>query len=178
MLTSSIPEGGPSHRVFNMDIVDLLSDPEFRQGQQEDILYIDPPYVSREYAPNYHLYDAAVAPTDTPVRGVTGLPESYPRSEFCRPVEAVEAFLVRVLQRTRARLVVISYSSDSTVPLPRMMNALFEGGCLQVETHAKPYRRFRADSSEEREYNDEPLLEFLIVGRKGGSDNMLSLLGE
>lgn len=157
-------------RVFNRDLLELLDDSELRVGGPEEILYIDPPYVSREYAPNYHLYEAVVAAKDPVVRGVTGLPEEYPRSEFCGRVDAVEAFLGRILERTQAQLVVISYSSDSTVPLHRMTSLMLQKGYENVEVQAESYQRYRADNAEDREYNSELLQEYLIIGRPTGRE--------
>ena len=154
-------------QIFNLDVVDLLGASEFRKGGgKEHILYIDPPYVSREYAPNYHVYEAAVSPVDPTVRGKTGLPETYVRSEFCGKVETVEDFLVQVLQRTWAQLVVISYSSDSTVPLHRLTAAMIQGGCTQVEVQVMPYQRYKSDSDEDRNHKQDLLQEFLVLGHR------------
>jgi len=171
-MSAPIVYGEASAVVFNRDVLELLDDPEFRQSHAEDILYIDPPYVPREYAPNYHLYEAAVSATDPVVKGITGLPEDYARSTFCRPVEAVAEFLEKIVRRTRARLIAISYSSDSTVPLQRMMAAMFHGGCETVEVQAEPYQRYKSDSSEERDYRQELLQEFLIIGHKTAPDDL------
>jgi adenine-specific DNA methylase len=161
-----VPIGATKSRIYNMDIHDLLIDPEYRKFEPEDILYLDPPYVPREYAAYYHLYSAAVAPKDPVVRGITGLPEDYPRSEFCRPADTVEAFLERIIKRTQARLILVSYSSDSTVPLHHLTATMFKGGCQKVEVQVMPYLRYKTDSSEEREYNQEFLQEFLVIGIK------------
>lgn len=154
--------------VFNRDIHDLLEDPGFRSQYMEDVLYIDPPYVSREYAPNYHLYEALVAPQDPVVRGITGLPEGYARSEFCGRTEAVERFLKGILNRTRASLVAISYSSDGTVKLERLTEILTEAFPSEsIEVHVKGYPRYKSDGEEaEREYNTEYLREYLLIVRR------------
>lgn len=157
-------------QAYNRDILELLADPTFRQEEPEEILYIDPPYVAREYAPNYHLYEAAVAAGDPVVRGITGLPVEYPRSEFCGRQEAVEAFLGRIYELTRARLVVVSYSSDSTVPLHRMTALMLQKGLEQVEVQSELYPRYKADNSDDRDYNSEPLQEFLSIGRPRGRE--------
>jgi len=160
---------GKHNRVYNRDILELLSDDAFRTEPSEAILYLDPPYVSREYAANYHLYEAAVAPQDALVQGVTGLPNTYPRSEFCGPEEAVATFLGGVLTKTRAQLVLVSYSSDSIVPLQRMTSLMLQNGCTSVEVQIEAYKRYKADASEDRSYSQDLLQEFLIIGHRQGS---------
>ena len=55
-----------------------------------DILYIDPPYNHRQYAPNYHLLET-IAKYDNPkIKGVTGLRDySNQKSAFCNPKSGV-----------------------------------------------------------------------------------------
>ncbi len=66
------------NQVFNQNSVELISE------IQADILYLDPPYNQRQYAPNYHLLET-IAKYDNPIiKGVSGM-RNYEnqKSHFC-----------------------------------------------------------------------------------------------
>jgi adenine-specific DNA-methyltransferase len=128
---------------------------------KEDILYLDPPYNQRQYAPNYHLYETLVRYDDPKVEGTTGLRDyDDQKSDFCAK-KKVLAFTEEVLKATRARLVLISYSSDGTMSLAEMEEMLcrlaYNG---EVSVHVKAQRRYKADNS--RDNDDSFLREYLF----------------
>jgi len=62
-LTLEIPEiirSNETHKTFNIDGLELLN-----QIKGIDILYLDPPYNERQYAPNYHILET-IAKWDKP----------------------------------------------------------------------------------------------------------------
>jgi len=60
-------KGEKNHRVHNKNSIDLINDLDV------DVLYLDPPYNQRQYAPNYHLLET-IARYDSPeIKGVTGM---------------------------------------------------------------------------------------------------------
>lgn len=50
----------------------------------ETILYIDPPYNHRQYAPNYHLLETVARYDNPEIYGVTGMrPYDDIKSQYC-----------------------------------------------------------------------------------------------
>jgi len=132
----------------------------------EDILYLDPPYTTRQYAPNYHLYETLVQKEDPVIKGVTGLPQNYLRSDFCKGVPEVGDLVAHLLQATRARLVLISYSSDGTLPLDAMLTSMMRGFAHQsVEVQVLAQSRYRSAAGETPDVSlsQEYLREYLFI---------------
>jgi len=150
------------------DILELLGDSEFRERVKEDVLYIDPPYNPRQYATYFHLYSALVAPSDPEIAGISGRPVEHYRSPFCGTTERVTDFLRDILKKTRADIVAVSYSSDSTVPFDEMVQALVSGfGHEAVEVQVKVYDRYRsAEKGSSHQLKTSTLLEYLFIIRR------------
>lgn len=164
--------------TFSADLLSLLRDPAFRASYSEDILYIDPPYTSRQYAPNYHLYEILVSPTDPVIKGVTGLPVSYAKSNFClTDSTALETFFRSIGQSTRAELIIVSYSLDGTLGVGEMARALSTAfGNANVEVQMCPAKRYRsASAEEERDLTTDHLMECLFIVAR--PSNVLDLFG-
>jgi adenine-specific DNA-methyltransferase len=146
-------------RIYTRDILSLLKDPNYRNKYIEDIIYIDPPYNERQYGPNYHLYETFVKYDNPAIYGKTGLRDwkSESKSEFCSKKGCLE-FLYQIYENTTASFMYISYSSDGIVSLDDM-KLLFGS---KMEVFRKDQRRYKADSSSSRTYDDSLLEEFLI----------------
>jgi adenine-specific DNA-methyltransferase len=89
-----------------------------------DLAYLDPPYNQHRYTANYHLWETLVA-WDAPAHyGVAckrvDLRDQPDRSPFNRRHEMPRA-LAHVLERVRARAVVLSYNDESWVTLDELM---------------------------------------------------------
>lgn len=129
-----------------------LSDANELVAKQEcDLLYIDPPYNTRQYATNYHILETLALGDEPDVRGVAGLrAEKDKKSLYCRSGEA-EAALSKLVQETQARWILMSYSSEGLIPQDRVVEILAQRG--NVEVYACEYRRFRSDAdSDTRRY--------------------------
>lgn len=64
------------HEVYNCDANELI------KKISGDILYLDPPYNSRQYGANYHLLNTIAEYKPFVPQGKTGLPK-YARSKYC-----------------------------------------------------------------------------------------------
>jgi len=66
------------HFVYNQDGLDLI------KNIKCDILYLDPPYNERQYAPNYHLLETIARYDNPEIKGKTGM-RNYEnqKSTFC-----------------------------------------------------------------------------------------------
>ena len=57
-----------------------------------DILYLDPPYNHRQYAPNYHLLETIALYDNPKIKGITGMRDyKNQKSEFCNKDTALQA---------------------------------------------------------------------------------------
>jgi adenine-specific DNA-methyltransferase len=109
-----------------------------------DLLYIDPPYNTRQYSTNYHLLETLALGDEPEVRGVAGLRlENDKRSPYCRAGQAEEA-LDKLVRGARAQSILMSYSSEGLIPHDRIVEILSQRG--KVDIYVCEYRRFRSDA--------------------------------
>ena len=154
--------GSSAHRADAVDVARALG--------PIDLLYVDPPYNTRQYPGYYHVPELIArgwgekAPT---LRGKTGLlPADGQRSAWCS-ARRVRQALRELLDATRARHVLVSYNSEGLLPEKVLKETLREasvdGG---VTCFRKTYRRYRADSDRQgRRYRADRLRELLVYAR-------------
>ncbi|MGQ0715534.1 MAG: DNA adenine methylase [Gemmatimonadaceae bacterium] len=135
-----------------------------------DLLYVDPPYNSRQYPGYYHVPELiargwAVDPPS--LRGKTGLlPSDGQRSDWCS-ARRVRQALRSLLEVTGARHVLVSYNSEGLLPERILRETLAEASIDgRVRTFRKTYRRYRADSDRAgRRYTADRVRELLVYAR-------------
>jgi adenine-specific DNA-methyltransferase len=89
-----------------------------------DVAYFDPPYTKRQYAAYYHLLETIAHGDEPAVEGVTGLrPWQDKASDFCYKRRALDA-IASLLERTPARRIFLSYSSEGHVGLEELEQRL------------------------------------------------------
>lgn len=124
--------------------INMVDANELVPQQECDLLYIDPPYNTRQYCTNYHILETLALGDDPEVKGVAGLRvENAKRSPYSRSGEAEEA-LSKLVREAKARYILMSYSSEGLIPDARVVEILSERG--NVEVHACEYPRFRSDA--------------------------------
>jgi adenine-specific DNA-methyltransferase len=94
-----------------------------------DILYLDPPYNSRDYAAYYHLAETLVLGDGPLPAGKSGSPATRrgPLSDFCRPSTASSA-LDALVSRANARYVLVHYTPAGLVSHSAIMRMLKDRG--------------------------------------------------
>jgi adenine-specific DNA-methyltransferase len=91
---------------------------------QDDLVYIDPPYTKRQYASYYHILETITLGDEPIVEGVSGLrPWREKASDFCYRTRALGAFTELVEQLDAQRLL-ISYSDDAHIDIEALSSAL------------------------------------------------------
>lgn len=128
-----------AHQVYNensMNLVDTLD---------VDVLYLDPPYNERQYAPNYHLLET-IARYDNPrIKGVTGMRDySDQKSEFCNRETALLA-LERIAKNAKYKHLILSYNSEGVMPEDEIRSVLGKYG--KVDLRNIDYLRFKSNSN-------------------------------
>ncbi len=144
------------NQCFNLDGIKLLDQ------IKGDILYLDPPYNSRQYAPNYHVLET-VARYDYPkLHGVTGMRDwSALKSELCIK-NKVSDYLTAVINKADFEHIVLSYSSDGL---------LDEDELIQIFKDNTNYKYFDIRKISYKKYQGKKtrtseVKEYLIYGRK------------
>lgn len=128
-----------SNKAFNCNSVDLLDE------INADIIYLDPPYNQRQYAPNYHLLET-IAKWDSPViRGVTGLRNyAEQKSNFCNASKAIQE-LDKIAANAQYKHLVLSYNSEGIMPQKDIISVLERYG--DVELVEFDYLRYKSNSN-------------------------------
>ena len=145
-------------KTYNKNILDLLISEEYRNSYIEDILYIDPPYNERQYAPNYHLYETLIKNDNPKLSGKTGLRnwKQEAKSDFCSKKTCL-SFTKEIVNSTRAKKIYISYNSDGLLSEEDFLNSF-----NNIKIYKKEYKRFKSDTNINRVYNETKLNEYLI----------------
>jgi adenine-specific DNA-methyltransferase len=153
------------HRVFCLDGNLLL---RRLVGKDIKLVYIDPPYNSRQYNANYHVLETLVSwdlDRFSP-RGKTGLrPSRDRRSRFCLQGE-VAAAVRGLLERICAEYILFSYNNEGLLSKEVLWD-LFNATCTDVNVREIDFRRFRADvDRDNRVYKADSTREYLILARR------------
>ncbi|MDR2599445.1 MAG: Dam family site-specific DNA-(adenine-N6)-methyltransferase [Oscillospiraceae bacterium] len=157
MARLDIINNNKANRSYNVDANKLISELE------GDILYIDPPYNSRQYAPNYHLLET-ISRYDKPViRGVTGMrPYDDVKSAFCVKSE-VHSVFEDLIAKAKFDNIIMSYSTEGLMSTSQIEKTLKRYG---IESSYKqydiPYRKYKSKISNET----KELKEFIFYIRK------------
>lgn len=152
-LTLSPPlfwDNGCQNLVFQEDANVLCDEIE------ADIAYLDPPYNQHQYGANYHLLNTIALwdkPKVTPIfqfgrsgNGKAAIREDWRtvrRSPYCYRCSALPAFS-DLVNRTKARFILVSYSTDGIIPFDSLLELLAARGELSVVTQR--YKRYRVSS--------------------------------
>lgn len=129
------------HQVYNKNSMELV--PKLKV----DVLYLDPPYNERQYAPNYHLLET-IAKYDNPkIKGVTGMRDyAEQKSDFCNPKSALRE-LRRIASEANYKCLLLSYNSEGIMSQKDILKTLGEFG--DVELKEIDYLRFKSNSNGE-----------------------------
>lgn len=130
------------------------------QGLGADLCYLDPPYMKRQYAANYHVLET-LARGDVPdAVGVSGLRDWWDQySDFCSKRKIRDAFAA-IIQGMDCPLFLVSYSEDGLLDSPAMLETLGRFG--EVTGQEFRFQRFRSNDSPLR----RELTEYLFLLRK------------
>ncbi|MDO9780291.1 DNA adenine methylase [Glaesserella parasuis] len=129
------------HQVFQKDAQDLIT------KISGDILYLDPPYNSRQYCDNYHILET-IARYDSPeIKGKTGLrlDNKANKSDFCYKNKAIEAFEY-IVKNANFKYILLSYNDEGIIGIDDIVRIMSKYGDYSVLT--KKYKRFKASSKD------------------------------
>ena len=148
-----IVDGDKSSKVYNENISNLI------RKIGGDILYLDPPYNARQYCANYHVLET-IARYDSPeLKGKTGLRDyTQQKSDFCSSRTVVDAF-EDVIRNANFEYVFLSYNNEGLMTFETIRDIMQKYG--KYEMFSTDYRRFKADTDENRNHKSDKTTEYL-----------------
>jgi adenine-specific DNA-methyltransferase len=132
-------ESNKEHFAYNKSSIELL------QSHKYDIIYLDPPYNQRQYAPNYHLLET-IAKYDNPkIKGVSGM-RNYEnqKSDFCNKIKALNS-LEAILKSNNYKYIVLSYNNEGIMPQERILEMMAKQGSVEIVEY--DYLRFKSNNN-------------------------------
>ena len=135
-----------THKCYNKDCIDLL-----HEINENDIIYIDPPYNSRQYGSNYHLLETIVkydnpdikilGKNETERESISGLREDLPISKWCKKGE-IKLELKKILS-SKSKYIFMSYNTEGLISEEEIKEIFEEYGNLTIKY--KDYKRYRSN---------------------------------
>jgi adenine-specific DNA-methyltransferase len=126
---------------------------EIMKSISGDVLYLDPPYNSRQYASNFHVMESLAVWDKQELRGIVGL-RNYQnqKSNFSSKREATSAFR-ELIDDAQFKFIVLSYNNEGIIKREDILSILEEKG--KLSEFVTDYRRFRTERDhEKRKYKE------------------------
>jgi len=150
-------EGEGECAVYNEDISALI------KKISGDILYLDPPYNTRQYCTNYHILETVARYDEPKIYGKTGLREySAQKSVFCDRKKVAKA-LSDLIKNADFKYVFLSYNNEGLMSFDAIERVMKKYGKYHV--YMQEHRRFKADSA--RDCKADKTVEYLHCLVKG-----------
>ncbi len=144
------------HKVFNENSNKLIKKIE------GDILYLDPPYNTRQYGANYHLLNTIALYDNFIPKGKTGL-RNYYRSNYCSKNKVKESFS-ELIKQAKFEYIFLSYNNEGLMSDKDIKNIMKKYGKYDLIT--TEHQRFKADKEKNRTYKAIKTTEYLHILRK------------
>ena len=110
-----------------------------------DLCYIDPPYMKRQYAANYHILETLARGDFPEAIGKSGLRDWWEQhSKLCTKTQGLQSFEI-IMKEMHCDKFLISYSEDGLFGLEQLEECFSKIG--RVEVRKIDYNRFRSNDS-------------------------------
>jgi adenine-specific DNA-methyltransferase len=130
-----------NNEVFNSNSIDLI------EKVNVDILYLDPPYNERQYAPNYHILETIARYDNPSIKGITGMRNyTNQKSSFCNKTKGLQD-LKHIVKNAKYKYLLLSYNSEGIMPQQEIFNILQEYG--KTELVQFKHLRFKSNNKGE-----------------------------
>ena len=129
-------ESKQKNEVFRKDANLLISQIE------GDILYLDPPYNTRQYGSNYHILNTIAEYSSFIPKGKTGLPQ-YFRSKYCS-ISTIKETFEYLIKNAAFKYIFLSYNNEGLLQHSQIKKIMSKYG--HYEIRQTKYKRFKADS--------------------------------
>jgi adenine-specific DNA-methyltransferase len=132
-----------------------------------EILYLDPPYNSRQYASNFHVLESLAVWDKAELKGKTGLRNYDKQKSAFSSKKLAKKVLEKIIDLSRSEYIVLSYNNEGIIPHNDIEEILSKYG--KFKKYSREYRRFRTERNhEKRRYKEtgEKVYESLFILRK------------
>ena len=138
--------------TLNGNIEEIISDVDC------DILYLDPPYTHNSYSVQYHILETIIRNDNPELNGITGARKySNIFNRWSKKYE-VEIAFEKVIAKTTAKYIVMSYSSDGIMSKDYILNVLKRYCYAEtIETIEIPYKQYLNSRAQKEEAHFEYL---------------------
>ncbi len=158
-------KGAQPARAHLMDAIEAA-----KSIGEVDLLYIDPPYNSRQYVAYYHIPEILArgwTESAPAIRGKVGLLAGEEGRSQWSHGRRVQKLFSALLSATTATHALISFNSEGHLPPEVLLSLLTKASADGNVSHfSQRYRRYRADSDREgRHYHRDIALEHLYLVR-------------
>ena len=138
VLSTNYSHAGKAYNLDSMDMLDSID---------VDILYLDPPYNARQYAPNYHILET-IAKYDNPdIKGMTGMRDyKEQKSTFCNAKTAISD-LDKIAKTAKFKYLLLSYNNECIMLTEDILRTLGNYGKTDLVEY--DYRRFKSNNNGE-----------------------------
>ena len=152
---------------YNKDSNELIREIE------TDILYLDPPYNSREYISNYHLLETVAKNDNIELKGITGTrTDDYKyKSPFCKKSFCTEA-LEDLIKNANAKYILMSYNSEGIIT-DKDIQKIFKAKGKNFARLEFDYARFKSNSNGEQSRKIQEYIYYVEATKKPYSKNVL-----
>ncbi len=144
-------------KFYNANLKEIIKDVDC------DILYLDPPYTKNKYTVQYHILETLALNDNPELHGVTGTRKFPSVSNTWSEKYKVDVEFDYIIANTKAKYVMMSYSSDGLMSKDYILNVLkryCELDTIECKTIVyKKYRNFKTFSSNEH-------FEYIFFGKK------------
>lgn len=164
LLMPTISDNDLINEVYQQDANDLIKE------IKADIVYLDPPYNQRQYAPNFHILETLAIWDKQQLSGKTGQRDySSKKSAYSQKTKALEAF-EDLIKNIDAKYLILSYNNEGIISRENILRILSDVG--SVKEYTTDYRRFRTERDHaKRKYKPvgDRVLEHLFIVTLGDS---------
>lgn len=140
-----------SHEVYNVDANKLIKE------LKADILYLDPPYNSRQYGSNYHVLETIAKYDEPEIYGKTGLRDyKQQKSLYCLKNSAMKS-LENLVKDANVKYIFLSYNNEGIISQEDIEKIFTSKGTYS--RFEQKYSRYKSDSK--RKYKTNFTIEYL-----------------
>ena len=128
------------HQTFRRDANELIEE------IQCDVLYLDPPYNSRQYITNYHLLETIARYDSPPIHGKTGLRDydDTEKSAYCSKSDCLQVFQ-DLIEKVDAKHILLSYNNEGILSQEEILSVLSLRGKAYLDSPID-YQKFKSHS--------------------------------
>lgn len=152
------------NEVYNRKLEDIIAEIDC------DILYLDPPYTKNQYSVQYHLLET-ISKFDNPeIKGITGGRASRGTTSDWSVPGKVQILFDRIISKTTAKHIVLSYSSDGIMSKEYIESVLRRYGVENsVEFRKISYKKYRNHQTD----SDNEHFEYLFYAKLKSKDEVI-----